>query len=189
MVSQTDDQATIAERFHDLYRGSDTHHGETRLTGETGADGKAIAKSITVRGPATPELWERHLAGLEPSIGIPPIQRRQQVRVSHGNDPAEQVRVSTDELRHRLHGHVGPECQRTLIERRSEGIVHAQDRATLLRCGGALSSGTVLWSNPLPGITSIIPAFPATRTTRASGARQKRRLHPRNRTHSVRLAC
>ena len=65
--------------------------------------------------------------------GLP--QRRQQVRVAHGDDAAEQVRVSADELRHRLHGHVGPERQWTLIERRSEGVVHAQDRATLPRCG------------------------------------------------------
>ena len=62
-------------------------------------------------------------------------QRRQQIRVAHGDDPAEQVRVPTDELRHRVHSHVGPERQWTLIERRSEGVVHAQDRATLPRSG------------------------------------------------------
>ena len=64
--------------------------------------------------------------------GLP--QRGQQVRVAHRDDAAEQVRVSTDELRYRLHGDVGPERQRTLIERSCEGVVHAQDRATLARC-------------------------------------------------------
>src|SRR5678815_3681728 len=72
--------SSLSERFHDLYRGSDTHHGETRLTGETDASGKATAKSITVPAPATPELWEGHLAGLEPSIGIPPVQAGNIVR-------------------------------------------------------------------------------------------------------------
>jgi len=60
-------------------------------------------------------------------------QRRQQACVAHGNNTAQQIRVSTDELRHRLHSHIGPERQRTLIERRSEGVVHPQDRATFPR--------------------------------------------------------
>ena len=43
--------------------------------------------------------------------------------------------MSTDELCRRLYGDVGPESQWTLIERRSEGIVHGKDRATLSGCG------------------------------------------------------
>lgn len=60
-------------------------------------------------------------------------QSRQQICIAHGDHAAKQIRVTTDELRYRLHGHVGPERQRILIERRSEGVVvHSQDRATLL---------------------------------------------------------
>src|ERR1700731_2796733 len=42
--------------------------------------------------------------------------------VAHADDAAEDVRVPTDALRHRLHGHVGPKRQWTRIERRSEGV-------------------------------------------------------------------
>ncbi len=91
------------------------------------------SRSASVLAPRTARNASR-VPGVAPDelAGLP--QRRQQVRVAHGDDAAEQVRVSTDELRHRLHGHVGPERQWTLIERRSEGVVHAQDRATLPRC-------------------------------------------------------
>ena len=51
----------------------------------------------------------------------------------NGHDPAKKVGVPTDELRRRLHGYVSHKCQRPLIERRSEGIVHAKDRARLSR--------------------------------------------------------
>ena len=63
--------------------------------------------------------------------GLP--QRCQQVRVAHGDDASEQVRVSADELGHRLHGDIRAERQGALIERRSEGVVHAEDRSRFAR--------------------------------------------------------
>jgi hypothetical protein len=62
-------------------------------------------------------------------------QRGQQGAVAHGDHSAKQVGVSADELRRRLHRHVGPELERALIERGSECVVHAEDRSRLPRCG------------------------------------------------------
>ena len=72
--------------------------------------------------------------------GVAPVSSRDcrsaasRLVVAHGDDAAEQVRVAADELRRRLHGHVGAERQWTLIERRREGVVDAEDRALLPRC-------------------------------------------------------
>ena len=62
-------------------------------------------------------------------------QRSEKVRVARRDHAAKQVRVSADELRHGLDGHIGAEHKWTLIEGRGKRIVHAQNRAGLPRCG------------------------------------------------------
>ena len=58
-----------AESLYNLHRGSDKAHGETTLNGETSAKGKAEAKCETVKSPATPALFEKHLAGTQ-GLGV-----------------------------------------------------------------------------------------------------------------------
>ena len=38
--------------------------------------------------------------------------------------------MPADELGHRVHGHISPESQRALVERRREGVVDTENRAT-----------------------------------------------------------
>ena len=48
-------------------------HGKT-FVDKKGADGQKIkGKSFVVREPVTNELWQSHLQGVEPSLGIIPI--------------------------------------------------------------------------------------------------------------------
>lgn len=54
-----------------LFAGLDRAHGEFRVSGRS-PTGKVIGKAVTVRAPATLELWEKHLAG-EQGLGIVPI--------------------------------------------------------------------------------------------------------------------
>ena len=49
------------------------------------------------------------------------------------DDAAEQVRVSANEFRHRLHRHIGAERQWPLVQRRRERGVDAEKSATLAR--------------------------------------------------------
>src|SRR5689334_8013405 len=73
---------TLAERFNKLFAGSDRGHGYTlKPTGEISDKGKVIAKSFTsptvedfkngTLDQPTVQLWEKHLAGDYPSLGVP----------------------------------------------------------------------------------------------------------------------
>ena len=57
----------LAHKFHQLFAGSERAHGTCEVTDE-----KRIA-AISVRTPATPDMWEKHLEGLT-NLGIVPIK-------------------------------------------------------------------------------------------------------------------
>lgn len=59
----------------DLFSGSTRGIGQTVVdpNGELRADGKVKSKSIWEWTPISAAIWERHLAGIEPGIGLPPI--------------------------------------------------------------------------------------------------------------------
>ena len=60
-------------RFVEIFTGLARAHGKT-FVDKKGADGQKIkGKSFVVREPVTNELWQNHLQGLEPSLGIIPI--------------------------------------------------------------------------------------------------------------------
>jgi len=60
-------------KFKAIFSGLDIAYGTYIIKGERG-DGKQNGQATVVRQPPTDELWERHLAGVEPSLGIIPIR-------------------------------------------------------------------------------------------------------------------
>ena len=69
------DMTDILKKFKSIFEGLDIARGETRKTGEVSAKGKSITRSKTITEPPTDKLWEDHLKGTEPALGIIPIRR------------------------------------------------------------------------------------------------------------------
>jgi len=63
----------MLERLKDIFRGLESAHGVTKKTDEIRHDGKNEVRSKTIREPVTNELWQKHLDGEEPGLGIIPI--------------------------------------------------------------------------------------------------------------------
>ena len=63
----------MIERLKDIFKGLESAHGITQKTQEIRHDGKNEVRSKTIREPVTNELWEKHLRGEEPGLGIIPI--------------------------------------------------------------------------------------------------------------------
>src|SRR5210317_2510027 len=64
----------MLERLKDIFRGLESAHGVTKKTDEIRHDGKNEVRSKTIREPVTNELWQKHLKGEEPGLGIIPIK-------------------------------------------------------------------------------------------------------------------
>ena len=63
----------MTEQFINIFTGLQRAHGVTYVT-KKGVNGEKIkGKSFIKREPVTKELWENHLNGTEPSLGIIPI--------------------------------------------------------------------------------------------------------------------
>jgi hypothetical protein len=65
----------MLERFKNIFAGLETSYGQTKMTGEIRDDGKNEAESITVHKPVTDVLWQKHLNGEFPALGIVPIRQ------------------------------------------------------------------------------------------------------------------
>ena len=64
----------MLERFIDIFSGLKTAYGKTTLTGKVReTDGKKLTDNTIIRGEVTTELYQRHLDGKEPALGIVPI--------------------------------------------------------------------------------------------------------------------
>src|SRR5210317_486397 len=63
----------MLERLQNIFKGLESAYGQTKLTNELRADGKNEVRSFTIKKPVTDELWENHLKGTEPALGIIPI--------------------------------------------------------------------------------------------------------------------
>ena len=61
------------EKFKSIFEGLDIAYGQHQPQGSR-ADGKQQGKSYMVRKEVTHELWEKHLEGEGPSLGIIPIR-------------------------------------------------------------------------------------------------------------------
>ena len=64
----------MLERFKAIFAGLETAYGQTKMKDELSENGKHEAKSFTKKEPVTDLLWQRHLDGEEPALGIVPIR-------------------------------------------------------------------------------------------------------------------
>jgi len=60
------------EKFKSIFEGLDVAYGQHRSNGER-ADGKQEGKSFIVKELVDDDLWQNHLDGKGPSLGIIPI--------------------------------------------------------------------------------------------------------------------
>jgi len=63
----------MIERLQDIFEGLENAYGQTRITNEIRGDGKNEVKSYTIKKPVTDLLWKQHVEGVEPALGIVPI--------------------------------------------------------------------------------------------------------------------
>ena len=70
----------MLERLKDIFKGLESAYGQTKLTNELRADGKNEVRSFTIKKPVTDELWDNHLKGTEPALGIVPINEDNECR-------------------------------------------------------------------------------------------------------------
>ena len=64
---------TDITRFKAIFEGLDIAYGTYRIESSRG-DGKQAGKAVVVRKPPTDDLWQKHLEGFDPSLGIIPIR-------------------------------------------------------------------------------------------------------------------
>jgi len=64
---------TDITRFKAIFLGLDIAYGTYKIEGAKG-NGKQAGKAVVVRKPPTDDLWQKHLEGAEPSLGIIPIR-------------------------------------------------------------------------------------------------------------------
>ena len=70
----------MQERFKEIFEGFNDAHGYTFKTGERDNRGKEKVKSGFERKKVTDELWQRHLDGELPALGIIPINENNQCK-------------------------------------------------------------------------------------------------------------
>jgi hypothetical protein len=62
----------MKEKFREIFSGLQSAYGQYQK-GERGENGKQKGKAFIVRKPITDNLWEDHLNGIDPALGIIPI--------------------------------------------------------------------------------------------------------------------
>ena len=60
-------------KFKEIFEGNNSAYGQLILSGATNDKGKADGKAFIKRQPVTDNLWEDHLAGKDPALGVIPI--------------------------------------------------------------------------------------------------------------------
>ena len=61
--------------FKNIFEGLDTAYGQTIKTDQFDERGKHKTKSYTVSQVPVPKIWEEHLKGTDPGLGIVPINK------------------------------------------------------------------------------------------------------------------
>ena len=67
-------------KFKEIFEGNNSAYGIMKRTGETTDKGKAVAKALVKRKPITDKLWQEHLEGKDPALGIIPINEKNECR-------------------------------------------------------------------------------------------------------------
>jgi hypothetical protein len=61
------------KKFINIFEGSNNAYGQTRKTNEYDDRGKHKTKSFIIKQPPTEKMWQDHLDGVDPALGIVPI--------------------------------------------------------------------------------------------------------------------
>ena len=61
------------QKFKDIFEGNNSAYGQLILTGETSDKGKAVGKAFIKRESIPDQLWQDHIDGKEPALGVIPI--------------------------------------------------------------------------------------------------------------------
>ena len=64
----------MLERFKQVFSGLEIAYGQTKKTDDFSETGKHQTKSFTIKNPPTDRLWQGHLDGEDPALGIVPIR-------------------------------------------------------------------------------------------------------------------
>ena len=64
----------MLERFKQIFSGLEIAYGQTKKTDDFSETGKHQTKSFTIKNPPTDKLWQGHLNGEDPALGIVPIR-------------------------------------------------------------------------------------------------------------------
>ena len=67
------------DKFKSIFLGLEIAYGQYQ-PGERGENGKQQGKAFIVRKPVTDELWDKHLKGEGPALGIIPITQNNDCR-------------------------------------------------------------------------------------------------------------
>ena len=67
-------------KFKEIFEGNNSAYGIMKLTGEVTEKGKAVAKALIKREEVTDKLWQEHVEGKEPALGIIPINENNECR-------------------------------------------------------------------------------------------------------------
>jgi len=68
------------QNFRKIFEGNNSAYGQLILTGETTEKGKAIGKAFIKRESIPDQLWQDHLDGKDPALGVIPINENNECR-------------------------------------------------------------------------------------------------------------
>ena len=108
----------IMDKFKSIFLGLEIAYGQYQ-PGERGENGKQQGKAFIVRGTVTDELWDKHLRGEGPALGIIPItednsSENVDVKIlclEHGEDESVKDRMLAHGITFRLFLEAFSNCQ------------------------------------------------------------------------------
>ena len=68
------------QNFRKIFEGNNSAYGQLILTGETTEKGKAVGKAFIKREVIPDQLWQDHLDGKDPALGVIPINENNECR-------------------------------------------------------------------------------------------------------------
>lgn len=70
----------MIQKFREIFTGLEIAYGQTKKTDVIGVNGKHQTKSFTIKQPPTKDLWQAHLDGVDPALGIVPINQKNECK-------------------------------------------------------------------------------------------------------------
>jgi hypothetical protein len=67
-------------KFKEIFEGNNSAYGQLILSGSMNGKGKADGKAFIKRQPVTDNLWEDHIAGKDPALGVIPINENNECK-------------------------------------------------------------------------------------------------------------